>query len=214
MNNYYITYQEDLYEIFFEISHEEFEEKEHFYNQYKKHLDNLDDDQMLKVRVDYIEALFFLGKYNTLLREIKRDLFFVIDKNIINFGGRDIYQWFLMLKGASHFNTQQYDKSIHVFHQLSRISKKNMRSKRYLYQSLIQKKSNIYKKVNVGFGVIIGLCLIMSLVGVILQHSFGIENTALFQIRNYCFGTVLTLFTLSISYRHILNFFAMRKMLK
>ena len=211
MNNYYITYQEDLYEIFFEISPDEYREKELFYNQYRTHLDHLEDEQILKVRTGYIEALFFLGKYHKLLREIERDLLFVIDKNIVQFEEKDVYQWLLMFKGAAHFNIGQYQKAIHVFQQLAKIAPSNLKIKKYLFRSLLQKRHPIYRYLVITSLAILGGSLLLSISEVAFRGYFPEIIPILLTIRNISFVGGIALFLVTSAVKYISNYLMMRQ---
>ncbi len=214
MNNYYITYQEDLFEIFFEISPDEYREKELFYNQYRTHLDHLDDEQMLKVRTGFLEALFFLGKHHKLLREIERDLFFVIDKNIIKFEDKDIYQWLLMLKGAAHFNIGQYQKATHVFQQLTQIAPSNLKAKKHLFKSLLQNKHPIFKFVYITALTTLGFSLLLSLSEVAFRGYIPEMLPTLLTIRNIAFVGGISIFLINAGIKYLSNYLIMRKYIK
>ena len=138
----FTTYQENLYKRFLEIDPIWYEEKEKFYEKYRTHFADLDEEQVLEIRLNYVEALFEQGKYEKVLSEIDQDVCYSIDKNITSFMGIDVYRRLLELKGASLYNTLRYEEAIHVFKNLVRIYPNEKTHQLYLYSAHLRQDAH------------------------------------------------------------------------
>ncbi len=182
-----------------EIPPYNYREKTHFYGQYKDKLLQLEEPYYLKIRIDYMEALFFLGKYSAFLKEVRFDLHYVIDNNIFHFEGKDVYRWLLTLKGAALYNTEQYEQAANIFKQLSRIYPTELKLKWYLFRSVYQRQRKHVKWLFVGYGFILTSIVLLSVAELFIGMKWPDLLHLIKDTRNDLLlgGSLFILFTIS-----------------
>ncbi len=199
----FIIYQENLFENFMEIPPYDYREKMQFYLEYQEVLLKMDEPYFMRIRMDYLEALFFLGQYPTFLAEVRHDLVYVIRNNIKYFEGKDIFRWLLVLKGAALYNTEQYAQSAEIFKQLIRMFPAEIKLKWYLYRALYQMQWKRMKWLNRSVVWMLSGVVVLSLV----ELFIGMKWPALLQqvqmARNGMLLGGLATLVLSFGYRII-----------
>lgn len=127
----------DLVEIFEEIPEHDYREKVELYEDNEETIQLLEDALYIRLRMLYIEALFFLEEYDKFLDQIEGDFAFIFDRNIQRVRGRDVLKWLMLLKGVAHYNRQEYHLAIEMFGQLSRMYPSQWRMRWFLFKALL-----------------------------------------------------------------------------
>jgi|GEM_PF-5785139 len=127
----------DLVEIFEEIPEHDYREKVELYEENEDTIQLLEDPLYIRLRLLYLEALFFLEEYDKFLDQIQEDFAFIFDRNIQRVRGRDVLKWLMLLKGVAHYNRQEYPLAIEMFGQLSRMYPSQWRLRWFLFKSLM-----------------------------------------------------------------------------
>lgn len=85
-----------------------------FFDQFRKDLDLLDEEDRLELYLDFVAALFEVGNYHRYLHYVDRLIEQVISENIYYFRDEKIYESLLFRKAASLYNIHKYQESIPI----------------------------------------------------------------------------------------------------
>ncbi|NNE28618.1 MAG: hypothetical protein HKN16_03225 [Saprospiraceae bacterium] len=133
------TYRSRIYYEFAEIDRSEYRSIIEFYEENRKDIDSLDFEEYLELNLVYIQALFEIGAYNELLGSIDEALYMVIDQNIRDFEGKDIYADLLEKKAAALYNLRRTEEAMHVCRELIRMNKNYYMASHLLKRCLLRK---------------------------------------------------------------------------
>ncbi len=126
----------DLVEIFEEIPEHDYREKVELYEDNEETIQLLEDSLYIRLRMLYLEALFFLEEYEKFLTQVEEDFNFIFDRNIQRVRGRDVLKWLMLLKGVAHYNRAEYPLAIEMFGQLSRMYPSQWRLRWFLFKAI------------------------------------------------------------------------------
>ena len=197
----FIIYQENLFETFLEIPPYDYKEKMQFYVEYREDLMKMDDPYFLRIRVDYLEALFFLGQYDRFLKEVRNDLIYVIRNNIKYFEGKDIFRWLLVLKGAALYNTEQYRASADIFKQLIRMFPTEVKLKWYLYRAMYQQQVRQARWLNLFYAVVLASIVAFSIAELFVGMKWPALLHEVTSVRNTLLLSGMAFFIVTMGYR-------------
>ncbi len=128
--NHYLSYSEHYFNYHSLDTHG----KVKYYLDKIKNNDELDYYEKLELSIDYTIALFEIGKYEKYLYIVDDVIEKVIEENIRELQGVDVFEALLFRKAASHYNLGEYDSSIYILRQLVKINPKES-----LYKKLLSK---------------------------------------------------------------------------
>ena len=171
------TYRSRIYYEFAEIDRSEHRTIIQFYEENRGDIDCLEFEEFFELNLIYIQALFEIGAYKEVLKSIDEAIYIVIDQNIREFEGKDIYADLLEKKAASLYNLRRTDEAIHVCRELIRMNKN------YFMASLLLKKCLLRKSPKY-----VGRLRAVSIFSLLITTGcFGLE---LFVLENW-FGSLL-----------------------
>lgn len=99
-----------------------------------KNNDTLDYYEKLELSIDYAFALFEIGKYEKYLYIVDEIIEQVIEEDIREVNGADVFESLLFKKAACHYNLEEYDGAIYILRQLV-----NINNKEYIYKNLLSR---------------------------------------------------------------------------
>jgi len=120
-----ISYQSRAYLDYFSIDHSNYTDKISCYESRYKEIQCLHDSARLEIDIDYTISLFEVGRYHQYIDQSEPLIIEVIDKNIIELNGRDIFQYLLFNKAACHYNLNQIPEAVHIIKELCHMDKSN-----------------------------------------------------------------------------------------
>jgi len=116
-------YRSKLYDQFSEIDRSSFRSIIRFYEEHRPDINSLDFQEYFELHLVYLTALFEVGAYEELLRKVDPAIYTVIDQNILEFEGKDIYVDLLTKKASSLYHLRQFDGAIHICQELIKMKK-------------------------------------------------------------------------------------------
>lgn len=125
-NNAYLHY--------FSIDSNSYSRKISFYEEHKSAIDLLIDTSKFEIDIDYILALFEVGKYDNFLDKVDHFIEFTIINNVSLYQGEDLFTLLLFKKAAALYNTSQVHKAVDVLKELIKIKPDEM-----LYQKFLRR---------------------------------------------------------------------------
>lgn len=143
MSNYFSTYDSEVFHQFKEIEELDFRQKVRYYEEHKKNILQSDFEEYFEMHINYLDALFQIGKYekhNVLCNEI---IEVCITDNIASFNGVDVYRETIFRKAASHYNLMEYEAAEHTFKELIKMDSKRADLHHYFRKTLIQRKTKV-----------------------------------------------------------------------
>ncbi len=143
MSNYFSTYDSEIFHQFKEIEELDFRQKVRYYEENKRNILQSEFEEYFEMHINYLDALFQIGKYekhNKLCVEI---IEVCITDNIASFKGVDVYQETIFRKAASHYNLMEFEAAEHTFKELIKMDKSRTDLHHYLRKTLIQRKSKL-----------------------------------------------------------------------
>lgn len=112
---------DNLYISYFRKEKDDYYARVHFYEHHLASLRGLAHDQWQEVCLDYHLCLFSIGKYDRYLREVDDMIEMVIEDNIYDLGGMDIYKELLYRKCMSQFYIGMNSEAWNLAKQLMRM---------------------------------------------------------------------------------------------
>ena len=132
-------YRSELYYQFSEIGRTEYRSIIQFYEDNLPDIDNLEFQEFFELHLVYLNALFEIGAYAELLRKIDPAIYTVIDQNIIEFEGKDVYVDLLTRKASALYQLRRYDEAIHICQELIKMKKSSSLPPLLLKKCLLKK---------------------------------------------------------------------------
>ncbi|MEM1328301.1 MAG: hypothetical protein AAGI23_20270 [Bacteroidota bacterium] len=116
------TYHSSLYQAFQEIEQSDYRTQVRFYEERRRQIVNLDEQESFDLLVTYMRALFELGMYGKYLQRVDLVLEISIAQNIQFFKGRDLFCDLLYQKAASHYQMMEYERADYTARELIKIA--------------------------------------------------------------------------------------------
>lgn len=82
-------------------------------------------EDRIEIEIDYLFCLFEIGRYERYVSKVDSLIELVIEENIFDFRGVDIYEELLFRKAACYFQLKQYVKSNSILKQLISLNRTN-----------------------------------------------------------------------------------------
>lgn len=175
---------------YFNIQSKSYSEKISFYETNKASFDLLVEDVKVEVELDYLLALFEVGRYDRFLSKVDTFIEWSIIENVTTFQDKDIFSLLLFKKAASLYNISHINESIYVIKELIKIDPSNT-----LYAALLRRcyrfqANHTYKSVK-GLIVLLFLCfIIISAFQLLVIDIFFVNVASYFSIAK---GTTICL---------------------
>lgn len=125
MSDFDFLKKDDLYFQYFNIGHNSYHNKVRFYEEHIDELTYLERDHYHEVRIDYVLALFEIGRYGRFLREVDEVIELVIAENIFEYDGENIFNLLLRKKTACYINLNKPNEALPIISQLLRLDPDN-----------------------------------------------------------------------------------------
>lgn len=132
-------YRSKLYNRFSAIGRKEYRSIIRFYEDHLPDIDSLDFQDYFELHIVYLTALFEVGAYGELLRKIDPAIHTVINQNILEFEGKDIYIDLLTKKASAQYHLRQFDEAIHICQELIKMNKSSALPPLLLKKCLLKK---------------------------------------------------------------------------
>jgi len=156
-----LSYQSSLYLNYFGISENAYSAKINWYESHFKQLQSLSEKAKTEIELDYTLSLFHVGRYHQYIAQSDVMIEKVIEQNIIELHGEDIYQKLLFNKAACYYNTSQFDASLHIVLELCKMDKGSKLYKNFCIKLL---RLCSYRKFDRLKGLALGLILVALLI--------------------------------------------------
>jgi tetratricopeptide (TPR) repeat protein len=161
--------QRETYLKFYSLSNHS---KVRYYEDYVNKNPYLTIEEKIELEVEYVFALFEIGKYEKVLENIDSIIEKVIFENIENHNGQDAYLGLLFKKAASFYNLNKYEEALNISRQLIKI-KPNVPLYSHLFQLAHRKKKNAEFNVDIFMGIIcVALSMILYIVDIFIVDPF------------------------------------------
>lgn len=166
---------------YFNIESNRYSEKISFYEEHKASFDLLLDEVKVEVELDYLLAVFEVGRYDRFLSKVDAFIEWTIIENVETFQEKDIFSLLLFKKAASLYNTSRISEATYVLKELIKID-----PKQELYRKLFRRCHRI--QFNSRFTMIKGLIvfllisfIIISVVQLLIVDHFFAASVPIFQ---------------------------------
>ncbi len=103
MTNNDLSYNREVYIQYHEIHEESFRRRIDFFNQNREKISKLNKQDQIKVFLDFLLCLFKIGDYERFLDYVDEQIENVIEFNIVEFNGLDIYYQLILKKCQCFF---------------------------------------------------------------------------------------------------------------
>jgi tetratricopeptide (TPR) repeat protein len=117
-----------------------------FYQEHEKVIFQLEDEQYFELLVCYLRALFEIGSYETFLEKVDEAIEFSMRFNFCEFEDKDVFQYLLFRKAASHYHRLEYSRAISVLEELVKIDPDEPLYRRFLRKCLRKKQPEIIQR--------------------------------------------------------------------
>jgi tetratricopeptide (TPR) repeat protein len=177
----------ELYMTFHSLSNHS---RVRFFEEKIKNNSFIDFREKAELEIEYIFALFEVGKYEKVLEYIDPVIELVVIENIDKINGKDAFESLLFKKSACYFNLEEYDKCIELNKQLLNINKQNNLYKHLQSLATKKKKLNGLSQINY-YGVLsLFFGFVLSIIDIFIIDPFYTEYHALFSIVKDSFFTI------------------------
>lgn len=133
MSDFDFLRKDDLYFRYFRLGSNSYFDKVRFFNNHKNDLQYLEDHRIHDIKLDYILCLFEVGRYNRFLKEVDPIIEMVIQENIFDYNGENIFNLLLKKKAFCFINLKHYPEAISLLKQLMRLEPDNRNIPFYFY---------------------------------------------------------------------------------
>jgi tetratricopeptide (TPR) repeat protein len=130
----------DLYFRYYNLGSGAYSDKVWFYEEFIQKNNALLYEEKLDLTIDYVQALFSIGKYQKYLSQIDPIIEQVVRENIFTINDHDIFQELLFKKAASLYNLDKLEESISILNQLIKINPKQKDYKSLYWIAKVKQK--------------------------------------------------------------------------
>ncbi len=157
MSTQELSYHSPLYLNYFGISENAYSTKILWYESHFIEIQSLNGKPKTEIELDYTLSLFHVGRYHQYITQSDAMIEKVINQNIMELHGEDIYQKLLFNKAACYYNTNQFDSSLHILLELCKMDPENK-----LYKNFCAKviRLSSYRKFDRLKGLALGMILV------------------------------------------------------
>ncbi len=170
-----------VYYDYVQIDADAYLEKVRFFQHHEKQISALDFDFRIWIWVDYAISNFEIGKYHEFLKLSDILIPVIIEENIFEIDGRDIYKEMLFKKAASHYNIHEYKKSDYVFSELIKIDRNNnfyINAWKHALHKIIKEKLRYFQAISILLFILTAMIIGVEL---LIVNSFYAEYSSFFE---------------------------------
>ena len=135
------NHHHDIYLNYYRLGNSAFREKVRFYEENPSAIALLPYDERIEIDIDYVLCLFEIGRYQRYLEKVDPVIETVIEDNIFEYQGENIFNILLLRKAASLYHTHNFEKCETVTSQLLRLDPQSAPAKK-LYSLCNRRKEN------------------------------------------------------------------------
>lgn len=166
-----------------------------FYLQHREAIFLVDRSERREIEIDYLIALFEVGKYKRFLDNVDPLIEAVIVENIYKHNGKDIYPNLLFKKAACYYNLNRFQESIQISNQLIEIDKKDKSFKHLLFRAQFKLNRKWYDIIIAATVFILFLAVSTFLLEIfVVEPFYAMYLDWTIKIRYALFGTATLLF--------------------
>lgn len=123
-------------------------------------------DRCMEIRLDYALSLYNVGAYQQFVRKVDALIKIVIEENIYEFRGKDIYHQLLFMKAMSHYRNVEYKQANHVFESLLKINKRDPAVQKAYYKcklDQLRSASQALRGLSIALFLVLGIYIAFDL---------------------------------------------------
>lgn len=162
-----LSHNKDFYFEYHRIGNKAYRDKVRYYEENKSSVGHLSYEERVDVELDYVICLFEIGKYHKFLSKVESLIVVVIQDNIYNYNGINIYNDLLFKKSACLFNTGQYNKSEKILKTVVNLDPENDFA-RTLYGRCKRKQGRDWYEISKGLAMV----FIIASIGIAMAEIF------------------------------------------
>ncbi len=121
------SYNSELvYDLYYDIEESNHQEKIRYFDKNIAEIYKLPFNLMLDIRIDYTLALYAVEELDLFLRKADKLIYLVINENIFDYRGRDIFKELLYCKSEALHRQTRLKEARHVAKELIKMDKQNI----------------------------------------------------------------------------------------
>lgn len=124
-----LDYHNIFYINYFRLEHTAYRDKVRYFENHKRLVHKLTEDQQQQMKIDYVICLFEIGRYDTFLRLVDQMIELVVIENIYSYNGKEIFNELLFRKSAALYNVKRYEEAEKVAKALTNIDRTDKKSR-------------------------------------------------------------------------------------
>ena len=113
------------YKSYFGLGDLAFHEKVKYFEDHTDAFESGYDELTNEVKIDYVLSLFEIGRYQRFIEKVDPVIELVIEFNIFEYQGKNIYNLLLLRKACSYINLNAYDHATPILSQLLNLDPAN-----------------------------------------------------------------------------------------
>lgn len=133
--------RERIIQMFREEGLESYRSIVNFFDEHREEISVLDFEEFFSMYIDYVEALYEIGAHHRFIKEADNLIEISINKNIVYFQGKDIFQYVVLKKAYAYFNMGLLDKCEKVLIELLKMDPRNSEYKEFFIKSRLKRKT-------------------------------------------------------------------------
>jgi len=212
MTNDELTYNREAYLQYHEIHEESYRKRIDFFNENFGEISKLKQEDQIKVILDFLLCLFKIGDYERYLQHVDQQIENVIEFNVMEFKGIDIYYQLLLKKCQCLFYLHRDHECEPLAASLHRMDKQNLIPPLVL-KKIYQRKKREWsiKMTGLSIFLILSTAVILFFELVVVRPFYAEHVNKIEILRN---GTILFSFFLLFVNQILIHFFSNQEMKK
>lgn len=152
---------ENLLQDYSKIEKTNYKAMVQFYEEKQSKINELLPKDKLELAIDYVNALFELGKYVKCEGILSELIVLVVRDNIFEIDGKDIYQSLLFKKSACHFNIGESEKCKYILSELIKMNPNDISYKNFYKRCFRIEHKKAFRWMG---GLVVALFLISAII--------------------------------------------------
>ncbi|MEM8584368.1 MAG: hypothetical protein AAGF87_08875 [Bacteroidota bacterium] len=183
-----------VYRQFADIELTDYQRLIRTYEELEREIGRLDVDEYFELTVRYVDALFHSGAYRRHLLMVDAVIEASIERNLVNYKGRDIFSHMLFCKAASAYRIQDYKQARHVTQELIKIHPERPLYRRMLRAIGFREQQNLLQFGRAAFiFCLLAAALVIVVDLLVVDPFYPGEHQAMLWLRNDLFIIALVL---------------------
>ena len=187
----------ETYIEFLKIGQNAYGDKIRFYEQHRSIIASLPDSENQELRLYYLIALFEVGEYQKYLDLVDYMIEEIVEENVYDFNGQDIYYVLLLNKASAHYNLFQNEQAETLAVQLKKIDPENPVNRLLLekiYYRNLSESSRFIKAIGIALYFLSGFFIAIQIL--LVEPFYNQYNLAAQRVWQgvFIFATLLLLF--------------------